>query len=127
MEIKVFKDTSKRDKTHGGLTTAQWLLILGLLAFISADIANIIFEVVPTGLERGVLLPILALVASNAMFKPYGLKFFTWVKLYLKFQTTIQTRTYQRHEEGTKKYCAKDFKKDRKIKEATKKAKNKGS
>ncbi|MCH1976564.1 PrgI family protein [Enterococcus hirae] len=128
MEIKVFKDTSKREKTYGGLTFPQWVLIVSLLLFISVDIANIIFGAVPVFIERIILVPILLVSACNVMFKPYGLKFFTWAKLFLKFQTTVQIRTYQRHEEGMKKYRANDFNKDRKVKEtiqkATKKTKN---
>ncbi|WP_065772509.1 PrgI family protein [Enterococcus faecium] len=121
MEIKVFKDTSKREKTHGGLTFPQWILIVTLLIFIGADIVNIMFDVIPVFIERIILFPILLVSASNAMFRPYGMKFFTWIKLFLKFQTTVQTRTYQRHEEGMKKYRANDFKKDRKVKETIKK------
>lgn len=121
MEIKVFKDTSKREKTYGGLTFPQLMLIVSLLIFIGVDIVNIIYEVVPLFIERIILVPILLVSASNAMFRPYGMKFSTWVKLFLKFQTTVQTRTYQRHEEGMKKYRANDFKKDKKVKETIKK------
>lgn len=51
------------------------------------------------------------------MMKPHGLKYSTWLKLLLKFQTTIQVRTYQKEDERIKKYDAKDFKKSKKIKE----------
>lgn len=117
MEIKVFKDASKRESTFGGLTLRQWLFVFSLFAYLATDIVNIIFEFMPIGLLRVVLMPLLGLIACNAMIRPHGLKYSTWLKLLLKFQTTVQIRTYQKEEERIKKYDAKDFKKSKKIKE----------
>lgn len=123
MEIKVFKDASKRDKTFIGLTGAQWVFILSLLLVIGLDIGNAVYLVLPVGVYRLFFFPLLALSACNAMYKPYGYAFSSWVKLFLKFQTTIQIRTYQKGER-MRIYRAQDFKKGKKIKEATKKTKN---
>ncbi len=62
-------------------------------------------------------MPIIGLIGCNAMMRPHGLNYSTWLKLLLKFQTTIQVRTYQKENERIKKYDAKDFKKSKKIKE----------
>lgn len=125
MEIKVFKDISKRDKTHGGLTGSQWLFILALITTIGLDVVNLIFGFLPVFLFRGIFFPLLGLVAFNALFRPYGHKFSTWIKLNWTYQTTVQVRTYQK--EGIEKYSAKNFIKNKKIKEAGPKAQNKGS
>jgi hypothetical protein len=119
VEIKVFRDVSKRDKTMAGLTGSQWLLILGLLLTFGFDVVNAIYGFIPVGLLRGLCFPLLGLIAFNAMFRPHGYKFSTWVKLNLKYQTTVQIRTYQT-KEGIEKYSAKDFQKNKKIKETTK-------
>lgn len=42
MEIKVFKDASKRESTFGGLTLRQWLFVLSLFMYLAADIFNVI-------------------------------------------------------------------------------------
>ncbi|WP_195957986.1 PrgI family mobile element protein [Enterococcus gallinarum] len=125
MEIKVFKDVSKRERTFGGLTGSQWLFILGLIATIALDVVNVIYGFFPVILFRLILFPLLGLIAFNALFRPHGFAFSTWIKLNWKYHTTIQVRTYQK--EGIEKYSAKDFIKNKKIKEATKKAQNKGS
>ncbi|EGO7986231.1 PrgI family protein [Enterococcus faecalis] len=117
MEIKVFKDASKRESTFGGLTLRQWLFFLSLFMYLAADIFNVIYQFIPIGLLRVILMPIIGLIGCNAMMKPHGLKYSTWLKLLLKFQTTIQVRTYQKEDERIKKYDAKDFKKSKKIKE----------
>ncbi|MGL9969200.1 PrgI family mobile element protein [Enterococcus sp. DIV1420a] len=119
MEIKVFKDVAKKENTYGGLTLKQWGFILGLVLYLIGDISNIFFQFLPMWLLRLLLLPLLGLVACNAMYKPHGFSYPTWLKLFIKFQTTIQIRTYQKEAEGMKKYRAKDFQKNRKIKEAT--------
>lgn len=117
MEIKVFKDASKRESTFGSLTLRQWFFVLGLVLYLAADICNIIYQFIPTGLLRVILMPIIGLIGCNAMMRPHGLNYSTWLKLLLKFQTTIQVRTYQKEDERIKKYDAKDFKKSKKIKE----------
>ena len=117
MEIKVFKDASKRESTFGGLTLRQWLFVLSLFMYLAADIFNVIYQFIPIGLLRVILMPIIGLIGCNAMMKHHGLKYSTWLKLLLKFQTTIQVRTYQKEDERIKKYDAKDFKKSKKIKE----------
>jgi hypothetical protein len=119
VEIKVFRDVSKRDKTMAGLTGSQWLLILGLLLTFGLDVVNAIYGFIPAGLLRGLCFPILGLIAFNALFRPHNYKFSTWVKLNLKYQTTVQIRTYQT-KEGIEKYSAKGFQKIKKIKETTK-------
>ncbi|MBA0948003.1 MULTISPECIES: PrgI family protein [Enterococcus] len=125
MEIKVFKDISKRDKTHGGLTGSQWLFIIALITTIGLDVVNLIFGFLPVFLFRVIFFPLLGLVAFNALFRPYGHKFSTWIKLNWTYQTTVQVRTYQK--EGIEQYSAKNFIKNKKIKEAGPKAPNKGS
>lgn len=117
MEIKVFRDTSKKESTIGGLTFSQWFLIITILLFLVADIANSIYLVVPSFVIKIVFFPFLGLVACNALFRPHGMKFITWVKLFIRFQTTVQTRTYQLEKERMKKYEPKDFKKGKAIKE----------
>lgn len=123
MEIKVFKDASNREKTYGGITGAQWILIISILLVIGLDVGNAIYMVIPVGQFRMFFFPLLLLSSVNAMYKPYGYTFSSWVKLFLKFQTTIQIRTYQKGER-MRIYRDQDFKKGKKIKEATKKTKN---
>jgi hypothetical protein len=126
MEIKVFKDTSKRESVTAGLTGPQWLLILGISSFLILDILNAVFQVIPVWIVRVTFFPVLGLLAGIALFRPHGMSFFTWLKLYFKFNTTIQTRTYKKEGERNKKYEPKDFKKTKAFKE-TKRSKTKHS
>lgn len=118
MEIKVFKDVAKKENAYAGLTAKQWLFLISLVVYLVGDTLNIIFEFLPMGLFRLIFLPLLGLAACNALYKPHGFPYPTWLKLFLKFTTTIQIRTYQKETEGMKQYRAKDFQKNRKIKEA---------
>lgn len=118
MEIKVFRDVSKKENTKGGLTVPQWLFIIGLVLLIAVTIANAVYQVVPDGLVRIILFPLIGFLAVNALYRPYGLSFNTWLKLFIKFQTTIQTRTYQKENERVNVYGSKDFKENKNIKEA---------
>ncbi|EKF50648.1 PrgI family protein [Lactococcus garvieae] len=115
MEIKVYKDVSKRPKTLGVLTGSQWLLVIALIIGIGADIANSILGFLPDALLKPFILVVVALGAGHALFRPHGLPFTTWLKLQLKYTTTVQTRIYK--QEKTKEYHKNDFKKDKKIKE----------
>lgn len=116
MEIKVFKDVSKKEKTSGGLTFGQWMLILSLFLFIVIDVLNSFYQILPPIVNRLILFPLIGLVAFNAMYRPHGLKFTTWIKLNYRFHTTIQTRIYQK--EGKREYGPQDFKPNKAIKEA---------
>lgn len=118
MEIKVFKDVSKKDTTFSGLTFSQWLLILSLVGFLVIDVLNAFYNVLPSGIVRILLFPIIGLLAFNAMFRPHGLKFRTWLKLTIRYHTTIQTRIYEKEGERKKNYVSQDFKPSKEIQEA---------
>ena len=116
MEIKVFKDPKSRDKTTGGFTFAQWLSLVTIIIFISFDIVNSIYDLVPGAISKLAMFIFIALAVGNALYRPHGMKFSTWLKLYYRFNITTQTRTYKK--EGMKKYSKYDFKKQKKIKES---------
>ncbi|MBO1137171.1 PrgI family protein [Enterococcus faecalis] len=118
MEIKVFKDLSRREKTYIGLLPRQLFFVGMLFLFLILDVVNILYNVLPVFMLRLIMLPLVGISMCNAIVRPHGLKFSTWLKLYFKFQTTIQIRTYQKENERIKKYDAKDFKKNKKIKES---------
>lgn len=116
MEIKVFKDPKSRDKTTGGFTFAQWLSLFTIIIFIIFDVVNSIYAFVPKGLSKLAMFIFIALAVGNALYRPHGMKFTTWLKLYYRFNITTQTRIYKK--EGMKKYNKNDFKKQKKIKES---------
>lgn len=118
MEIKVFKDVSKKDTTYASLTASQWIFIFSLVGYLVIDVFNAVYEVVPVGVLRLILFPIIGLIAFNAMFRPHGLKFRTWLKLTINFHTTIQTRIYEKEGERKKNYVSQDFKPNKAIQEA---------
>lgn len=118
MEIKVFKDISKREVTFAGLTIPQWIFVIGLFFYVGIDILNSLYLILPIGILRIMLFPILGILACNAMYQPHGIKYSTWLKLYFKFQITTQVRTYQKEGEGMKKYVSNDFKADKNFNEA---------
>lgn len=115
MEIKVYKDVKKREKMYGGLTAGQIISIVAIIFVISIDILNSIFGFLPSFVIKPIEFLVLVVAGANAIVKPHGLEFKTWIKLLFKFNTTIQARTYQ--EEGIKQYSNNDFKRDKKIKE----------
>ncbi|MGV8958398.1 PrgI family mobile element protein [Lactococcus lactis] len=116
MEIKVFKDPKSREKTTGGLTLPQWLSLATIIIFIIFDALNSIYAFVPSGLLKITMFIFIALAVGNALYRPHGMKFMTWLKLYYRFNITTQTRIYQK--ERMKKYSKNDFKKTKKIKES---------
>lgn len=117
MEIKVFKDVSKRESMIGGLTPAQWLLIGGLVLFIVVDVLNGLYQFLPILLIRMLLFMIVTVLAVNALYRPHGLKFSTWIRLYITYQTTIQIRLYKKENKKVKIYDGTDFKASKKVKE----------
>lgn len=118
MEIKVFKDVTKRESVSGGLTISQIFFVVSIVLFLIVDIVNAFYQFLPSAMTKLIFFPLLGVLACNALFRPHGMKFSTWLKLYIKFQTTIQTRTYQIEDERMKIYEPKDFKKGKKVKEA---------
>lgn len=109
MQIKVYKDVSKREKLHGNMTTSQWLFIIVTFLVFIFGIVNLVFFHLPAPV---IMVPSFLLVGfmfSFSMFKPYGLPFKHYLKLVFKFETTIQKRTY--NQGRIKKYKYNDFQK----------------
>lgn len=116
MEIKVYKDIKGREKTLGGLTPAQIISVASIVIVIGIDIANSVVGVVPDIIIKPFEFLIVGFAGANAIMRPHGLKFNAWFKLWWKYTTTIQIRSYK--QERIKAYTNNDFKKNKKIKES---------
>ncbi len=109
MQIKVYKDISKRENLHGNMTMSQWLFIIVTFLVFVFGIVNTIYIHLPTPVVMIPSFLLVALMFSLSMFKPYGLPFKRYLKLLFRFETTIQKRTYKQGR--IKKYRHNDFKK----------------
>ncbi|GAB2022652.1 hypothetical protein RyT2_17260 [Pseudolactococcus yaeyamensis] len=109
MQIKVYKDVSKRDKLYSNMTISQWLFIVTAVLVFALGIVNIIFIHLPTPVIMIPSFLIVGFMFAFSMWRPYGLPFKHYMKLWFKFGTTVQKRTYKQGR--IKKYTKNDFKK----------------
>lgn len=116
MEVTVYKSVKSRDKTYAGLRSDQILSIVAILGVVGLDILNTIFGVVPQFIAKPIEAILVGLPVANAVIRPNGLTFRSWVKLWWKYTITVQTRAYK--QERIKAYSKNDFKQDKKVKES---------
>lgn len=116
MEVTVYTSVKSRDKTYAGLRSDQILSVVAILSVVGLDVLNTIFGVVPQLIAKPIEFIFIGLPIANAVMRPNGLTFKSWLKLWWKYTITVQTRAYK--QERIKAYSKNDFKQDKKINES---------
>ncbi|SFL29063.1 PrgI family protein [Lactococcus garvieae] len=118
MEIEVYKDVSKRQKTYWlNLTAKQWIFIALVFLLLGFGIVNTLaLHWVNDNLYQPLSLILMIIVGLFTMLRIQGMPFERWAKLWLRKNTRIQRRIYKLDQK--KGYNRNDFKPDKNEKEA---------
>lgn len=117
MEIEVYKDVSKRQKTYWlNLTAKQWVFIGMVFTLLGFGIVNALaLHWVSDNIYQPLSLFLMIFVGLFTMLKIQGMPFERWVKLWFRKNYRVQRRIYKL--ERKKGYTKNDFKPNKNEKE----------